>query len=197
MRERYPAANADPARICAQVVNGMGFLGSATVYKSNNYVKGINTAANLWIAAAISMAIGAGLWEMAFITAIVTALVLAANNCYKSKLYASMQNKNAKAEGANPGNEYIDLENLTGHIGSLAIVESDNNEISGRQERKNSAQPDGGYLQMATLTSTVRDLLRLDMENASVPDVKRSPSGNTTNTTSTDQPDKTYHGKDV
>lgn len=39
MRDRYPAPNADPARICAQIVNGMGFLGSATVYKSNNYVK--------------------------------------------------------------------------------------------------------------------------------------------------------------
>ena len=66
--EMYPSATYDPARICAQIVSGMGFLGSATIYKSNNYVKGINTAANLWISAAISMAIGADLWELAIIT---------------------------------------------------------------------------------------------------------------------------------
>ena len=46
----------------------MGFLGSATIFKSNNYVKGINTAANLWISAAISMALGADLWELGLAT---------------------------------------------------------------------------------------------------------------------------------
>ena len=66
--DNYPSVNSDPARICAQVVSGMGFLGSATIFKDNNYVKGINTAANLWISAAISMAIAVELWEIAFIT---------------------------------------------------------------------------------------------------------------------------------
>mgnify|MGYP001398003485 CR=1 FL=1 len=70
LRNMYPSPNADPARICAQIVSGMGFLGSATIFKSNNYVKGINTAANLWISAAISMAIGMGLWEFGLITAL-------------------------------------------------------------------------------------------------------------------------------
>ena len=36
MRDKYNAPNADPARICAQIVSGMGFLGSATIFKSNN-----------------------------------------------------------------------------------------------------------------------------------------------------------------
>ena len=66
----------------------MGFLGSATIFKSQNYVKGINTAANLWISAAISMAIGLDLWEFASVTALFTILVLFCNNrlkkiCYK------------------------------------------------------------------------------------------------------------------
>ena len=56
LNNKYNMDNSDPARICAQIVSGMGFLGSATIFKSNNYVKGINTAANLWISAAISMA---------------------------------------------------------------------------------------------------------------------------------------------
>ena len=68
LNDKYNSGSADPARICAQIVSGMGFLGSATIFKSNNYVKGINTAANLWISAAISMAIGADLWEFAAVT---------------------------------------------------------------------------------------------------------------------------------
>lgn len=87
LNDQYNANNADPARICAQIVSGMGFLGSATIFKSNNYVKGINTAANLWISAAISMAIGANLWEFAAVTSLLTLAVLLANNRYKKYIY--------------------------------------------------------------------------------------------------------------
>ena len=87
LNDQYNADNADPARICAQIVSGMGFLGSATIFKSNNYVKGINTAANLWISAAISMAIGANLWEFAAVTSVLTFMVLLLNNRYKKFIY--------------------------------------------------------------------------------------------------------------
>ena len=87
LNDQYHANNADPARICAQIVSGMGFLGSATIFKSNNYVKGINTAANLWISAAISMAIGANLWEFAAVTSLLTLMVLLLNNRYKNFIY--------------------------------------------------------------------------------------------------------------
>ena len=97
LRDNYPSTGADPARICAQIVSGMGFLGSATIFKSNNYVKGINTAANLWISAAISMAVGLGLWEFAITTAVFTILVLFFNSCYKKLRYGS------KIEGRDDG----------------------------------------------------------------------------------------------
>ena len=87
LRDKYKSINADPARICAQIVSGMGFLGSATIFKSNNYVKGINTAANLWISAAMSMAIGADLWEFAFVISIFTVIILTINNRYKKYRY--------------------------------------------------------------------------------------------------------------
>jgi putative Mg2+ transporter-C (MgtC) family protein len=93
LRDKYPSYNADPARICAQIVSGMGFLGSATIFRSNNYVKGINTAANLWISAAISMAIGADLWELSIITSIFVIIVLVVNNCYKKYRYGKMKKK--------------------------------------------------------------------------------------------------------
>ena len=88
MKDKFNVVTADPARICAQIVSGMGFLGSATIFKSNNYVKGINTAANLWISAAISMAIGADLWELGLVTSIFTIIILIINNRYKKYRYS-------------------------------------------------------------------------------------------------------------
>jgi len=96
LRDKYESPNADPARICAQVVSGMGFLGSATIFKSKNYVKGINTAANLWISAAVSMAIGADLWELAITTSGFTAIVLVLNNRYKKYRYGKKKKEDTK-----------------------------------------------------------------------------------------------------
>ena len=93
LRDKYPSQNSDPARICAQIVSGMGFLGSAAIFRSNNYVKGINTAANLWISAAISMAIGADLWELAIITSVFVLPVLFINNIYKKYRYKNYKVK--------------------------------------------------------------------------------------------------------
>jgi uncharacterized membrane protein YhiD involved in acid resistance len=165
MRERYPAANADPARICAQIVNGIGFLGSATVFKSNNYVKGINTAANLWICAAISMAIGAGLWEMALVTALFTAGVLALNNCYKRRLYLRMQEEqnelNAQQDLENPtegksrnnsnvyNSQYVDLESVGTGFDAM-MGSSGTQERDGRQDR---------FVEMARLNKLVSNLV--------------------------------------
>ena len=87
LRDKYDVNTADPARICAQIVSGMGFLGSATIFKSNNYVKGINTAASLWISAAISMAIGADLWELGLVASLFTLVILLLNNRYKKFRY--------------------------------------------------------------------------------------------------------------
>jgi len=107
LRDKYESPNADPARICAQIVSGMGFLGSATIFKSNNYVKGINTAANLWISAAISMAIGTDLWELAVITSGFTCLVLFVNNRYKKYHYG--KNKKTKNDKKILDNNKIEI----------------------------------------------------------------------------------------
>ncbi len=51
---------ADPGRIAAQIVTGMGFLGAGTIIQGQRAVTGLTTAATLWIVAAIGMAIGFG-----------------------------------------------------------------------------------------------------------------------------------------
>ncbi len=63
---------ADPARIAAQIVTGVGFLGAGTIIQTRGSVTGLTTAATLWIVAAIGMAIGFG----AMIEAVGTTLLV-------------------------------------------------------------------------------------------------------------------------
>ena len=64
---------ADPTRIAAQIVTGIGFLGAGAIIRQGLSVRGLTTAATLWVVAAIGMASGAGYYSAAVIT---TALVL-------------------------------------------------------------------------------------------------------------------------
>lgn len=60
--------NADPSRLAAQVVSGMGFLGAGTIIVTrNDEVRGLTTAAGLWLAAGLGIAIGAGFYSGALI----------------------------------------------------------------------------------------------------------------------------------
>ncbi len=66
---------ADPARVAAQVVTGVGFLGAGVIFRNGNTVKGLTTAAGLWATAGIGLSIGAGLyWIGVFVTAVIAAL---------------------------------------------------------------------------------------------------------------------------
>jgi putative Mg2+ transporter-C (MgtC) family protein len=66
---------ADPTRIAAQIVTGIGFLGAGAIIRQGFSVRGLTTAATLWVVAAVGLAAGAGYYSAAVIT---TALVLIA-----------------------------------------------------------------------------------------------------------------------
>lgn len=66
----------DTARIAAQVVSGVGFLGAGTLIYSKNTVRGLTSAATVWLVAAIGMAVGAGVYFLAIFTAIWAGAVL-------------------------------------------------------------------------------------------------------------------------
>jgi putative Mg2+ transporter-C (MgtC) family protein len=66
---------ADPTRIAAQIVTGIGFLGAGAIIRQGLSVRGLTTAATLWVVAAVGMACGAGYYSAA---ALSTALVLLA-----------------------------------------------------------------------------------------------------------------------
>jgi len=68
--------NNDPGRVAAQVVTGMGFLGAGAIIKFNGEVKGLTTAAGMWVASAIGLMFSAGLYIPAIVAALFTYVVL-------------------------------------------------------------------------------------------------------------------------
>jgi putative Mg2+ transporter-C (MgtC) family protein len=56
-----PSVSIDPSRIAAQVVSGIGFIGGGLIFVRRDIVRGLTTAATVWVAAAVGMAAGAGL----------------------------------------------------------------------------------------------------------------------------------------
>lgn len=57
--------NLDPSRIAAQIVSGIGFLGAGVIFKGRSVVRGLTTAATIWVAAAVGMACGSGMLSLA------------------------------------------------------------------------------------------------------------------------------------
>ncbi len=68
--------NADPARLAAQVVSGIGFLGAGAIMKEGPTIKGLTTAASLWVVASVGIATGAGALVGAVATTVLVVLAL-------------------------------------------------------------------------------------------------------------------------
>ena len=65
------AKDSDPARIAAQIVSGISFLGAGVIFKNGNGIRGLTTAAGIWATAAIGMAVGAGMYWVGIIETVI------------------------------------------------------------------------------------------------------------------------------
>ena len=75
----------DHSRVAAQVVSGIGFIGAGVIIFQKNVVRGITTAAGLWVAAAIGLACGAGMYPIAIAAMLLTVICLEAMHFITSK----------------------------------------------------------------------------------------------------------------
>lgn len=66
----------DPTRVAAQVVTGIGFLGGGAILREGATIRGLTTAASLWVTAAIGLAVGLREWLAAAVTTLVAVAVL-------------------------------------------------------------------------------------------------------------------------
>jgi putative Mg2+ transporter-C (MgtC) family protein len=60
----------DPARVAAQIVTGVGFLGAGTIWRTPSTIRGLTTAASIWLVAAVGMLSGTGLYSLAVFTTV-------------------------------------------------------------------------------------------------------------------------------
>jgi putative Mg2+ transporter-C (MgtC) family protein len=72
----YGKAVSDPSRIAAGVITGIGFLGAGAIIHSKSSVRGLTTAASLWVVAGIGLAVGSGLYYGAILTTLLTIVAL-------------------------------------------------------------------------------------------------------------------------
>ncbi len=68
----------EPSRVAAQIVTGVGFLGAGTIIFAKGHVRGLTTAAAMWLSAAVGMAIGVGFYVFAVVVTIVVIIALIA-----------------------------------------------------------------------------------------------------------------------
>lgn len=66
----------DPSRVAAQVVSGIGFIGAGTIMMQKQFVRGLTTAAGLWVVAGIGLAVGGGLYTLGIAATLLTLIGL-------------------------------------------------------------------------------------------------------------------------
>ncbi len=70
------SASQDTARVAAQIVSGVGFLGAGVMFRTKHHTKGLTTAATIWMVAAIGMTVGVQAYSLAVFTAVFTFVIL-------------------------------------------------------------------------------------------------------------------------
>ena len=85
----------DPARLAAQVVSGIGFLGAGTIMQARGSVVGLTTAATIWVVAAIGLVIGAGFYFEGLASTATVALVLTGLGRFEKRLLSARRSVRA------------------------------------------------------------------------------------------------------
>lgn len=86
------AQAADPARLTAQIVSGIGFLGAGAIIQARFAVHGLTTAATIWTVAAIGIAVGSGFYLLAFLVTLLVVIVLTVFRVLQTYIERQKQN---------------------------------------------------------------------------------------------------------
>ncbi|MDR3679281.1 MAG: MgtC/SapB family protein [Flavipsychrobacter sp.] len=85
-----------PDRIASNIVVGVGFLGAGVIFKADDKVHGITTAATIWIAAALGMIVGAGFYGMATVACLMVLIILFVFSFFDQRIDRFNQMRNYK-----------------------------------------------------------------------------------------------------
>lgn len=99
----------DPARIPSYVISGIGFLGAGTIIVHRGSVRGLTTAASVWVAAGIGLTIGAGMYYSAVLATIIVLLTLYVLYHIENKFFKNRLQKNISVTAADRENLFSEL----------------------------------------------------------------------------------------
>ena len=85
--------NGDPGRVAAQVITGVGFLGAGAIRQMKGSVRGLTTAAGIWMVATIGMAVGVGMYLVSVIATLLIIFILVTLERYEHKLNIGQESK--------------------------------------------------------------------------------------------------------
>lgn len=93
--------NGDPGRVAAQVITGVGFLGAGAIIQMKGSVRGLTTAAGIWMVATIGMAVGVGMYLVSCIATLLIIFILVTLESYMHRLKIGQESKiiRVKVEG--------------------------------------------------------------------------------------------------
>ena len=119
---------ADPTRIAAQIVTGIGFLGAGAIIRQGLSVRGLTTAATLWVVAAVGLAAGAGYYSVAVITTAPVLIALYPLRIIAYKILSRFRPEDGRllvavAAGEPPGRIVDEVERLGARISSLDVTQ--------------------------------------------------------------------------
>jgi putative Mg2+ transporter-C (MgtC) family protein len=83
----------DPTRIAAQIVTGVGFLGAGSILRMGGDVHGLTTAASIWVAASLGMAVGYGYYAIAIFTTFLVIVMLVAIRPVEMRFFRGRKNR--------------------------------------------------------------------------------------------------------
>jgi putative Mg2+ transporter-C (MgtC) family protein len=83
----------DPTRIAAQIVTGVGFLGAGAILRQGGDVRGLTTAAEIWVAASLGMAVGFGYYAIAIFATLMVITVLVAMRPVERRFFKHKQRR--------------------------------------------------------------------------------------------------------
>lgn len=85
--------NGDPGRIAAQVITGIGFLGAGAIIQMKGSVRGLTTAAGIWIVATIGMAVGVGMYVISFVATCLIIVVLVYLESLEKRIHIGQESR--------------------------------------------------------------------------------------------------------
>ncbi|MDO5759779.1 MAG: MgtC/SapB family protein [Bacteroidota bacterium] len=125
----HKSVSFDPSRIASQVVTGMGFLGAGTIIFQRKFIRGLTTAAGIWVTGAIGLAVGCKMYFLSIATTIIVLLALSLLNFGAKRLTFRHLSVVFSCKEQGEINKIIDVLQKDGFVVRECSVEKENTEI--------------------------------------------------------------------